>query len=59
MENAMHSLVHLGDGHYRLNAYYVSENEATTIVGNPITYAPNPATLYVAPVATKAKGNYL
>ncbi len=55
MENAMHSLgSDLGDGHYRLNAYYVSENEATTIVGNPITYAPNPATLYVAPpVATK------
>ena len=50
MENAMHSLgSDLGDGHYRLNAYYESESEATEILGQAIAYAPNPANLYVAP----------
>ena len=50
MENALHSLgSDLGDGHYRLNAYYASESEATEILGNTIEYVPNPATLYVAP----------
>jgi hypothetical protein len=50
MEGALHSLgSDLGDGHYRLNAFYSSESEATEILGRAIDYAPNPATLYVAP----------
>ena len=51
MADAMHGVAsNLGDGHYRLNAFYESENEANSILGNPIsTYVPNPTSAYVRP----------
>ena len=54
MEGALHSLgSDLGDGHYRLNAFYSSESEATEILGRAIDYAPQSCnTLCCSPQTT-------
>jgi len=51
MADAMHGVASsLGDGHYRLNAFYESEGEAKAILGEPLmTYIPNPVSAYVKP----------
>ena len=51
MADAMHGVAsNLGDGHYRLNAFYESENEANAIFGEPLaSYVPNPVSAYVRP----------
>ena len=51
MADAMHGVAsNLGDGHYRLNAFYESEDIATSIFGEPLaTYIPNPVSAYVRP----------
>ena len=51
MDSAMHGAAsNLGDGHYRLNAFYESEEEAKAILGEPLaSYVPNPVSAYVRP----------
>ena len=51
MDSAMHGVAsNLGDGHYRLNAFYESEEEAKAILGEPLaSYIPNPISAYVRP----------
>ena len=51
MDSAMHGVAsNLGDGHYRLNAFYESEEEAKAILGEPLAfYVPNPVSAYVRP----------
>ena len=51
MADAMHGVASsLGDGHYRLNAFYESEDEAKAILGEPLaSYIPNPVSAYVRP----------
>ena len=51
MAEAMHGVASdLGDGHYRLNAFYDSEDEAKAILGEPLAfYVPNPISAYVRP----------
>jgi|TARA_R110001599_G_scaffold212260_1_gene409870 hypothetical protein len=51
MADAMHGVAsNLGDGHYRLNSFYESENEATSILGEGIgAYVPNPPSSYTRP----------
>ena len=51
MDSAMHGVAsNLGDGHYRLNAFYESEEEAKAILGEPLaSYVPNPISAYVRP----------
>ena len=51
MDSAMHGVAsNLGDGHYRLNAFYESEDEAKAILGEPLaSYIPNPVSAYVRP----------
>ena len=51
MAEAMHGVAsNLGDGHYRLNAFYESEEEAKAILGEPLaSYIPNPVSAYVRP----------
>jgi len=51
MDSAMHGVAsNLGDGHYRLNAFYESEEEAKAILGEPLaSYVPNPVSAYVRP----------
>jgi hypothetical protein len=51
MDSAMHGVAsNLGDGHYRLNAFYESEDEARAILGEPLaSYVPNPVSAYVRP----------
>ena len=51
MDTAMHGVAsNLGDGHYRLNAFYESEEEAKAILGEPLaSYIPNPVSAYVRP----------
>jgi hypothetical protein len=51
MAEAMHGVASdLGDGHYRLNAFYESENIAKSIFGEPLaSYVPNPVSAYVRP----------
>jgi len=51
MDDALHGVASdLGDGHYRVNAFYTSADEATSILGSPLaTYIPNPITMYVRP----------
>lgn len=51
MDSAMHGVAsNLGDGHYRLNAFYESEEEAKAILGEPLaSYIPNPVSAYVRP----------
>jgi len=51
MADAMHGVAsNLGDGHYRLNAFYESEDIATSIFGEPLaSYVPNPVSAYVRP----------
>ncbi len=51
MAEAMHGVASdLGDGHYRLNAFYDSEDEAKAILGEPLAfYVPNPVSAYVRP----------
>jgi hypothetical protein len=51
MDSAMHGVAsNLGDGHYRLNAFYESEEEAKAILGEPLaSYIPNPPSAYVRP----------
>jgi len=51
MADAMHGVAsNLGDGQYRLNAFYESEDIATSIFGEPLaTYIPNPVSAYVKP----------
>ncbi len=51
MADAMHGVAsNLGDGHYRLNAFYESEDIATSIFGEPLaSYIPNPVSAYVRP----------
>ncbi len=51
MAEAMHGVASdLGDGHYRINAFYDSENEAKAILGEPLaSYVPNPVSAYVRP----------
>mgnify|MGYP003127509087 FL=1 len=51
MDTAMHGVAsNLGDGHYRLNAFYESEEEAKAILGEPLaSYVPNPISAYVRP----------
>jgi hypothetical protein len=51
MDDALHGVASdLGDGHYRVNAFYTSADEATSILGNPLAaYIPNPITMYVRP----------
>ena len=59
MEGALHSLASdLGDGNYRLNSYYESESEATSILGSPVAYIPNPASAYVKPPLASTKPQY-
>ncbi len=51
MDSAMHGVAsNLGDGQYRLNAFYESEEEAKAILGEPLSsYVPNPVSAYVRP----------
>ena len=51
MDDALHGVASdLGDGHYRVNAFYTSADEATSILGNPLAaYIPNPTTMYARP----------
>ena len=51
MDSAMHGVAsNLGDGHYRLNAFYESEDEYNALMGEPLmTYIPNPVSAYVRP----------
>ena len=51
MAEAMHGVAsNLGDGHYRLNAFYESEDIAKSIFGEPLaSYVPNPVSAYVRP----------
>ena len=51
MADAMHGVAsNLGDGHYRLNSFYESEDIATSIFGEPLaSYIPNPVSAYVRP----------
>ena len=59
MEGALHSLASdFGDGNYRLNSYYESESELTSIVGSPVSYIPNPASAYVRPPVPSTPPQY-
>jgi hypothetical protein len=51
MDSAMHGVAsNLGDGHYRLNAFYETEDEYNALMGEPLmTYIPNPVSAYVRP----------
>lgn len=51
MDNAMHGVASdLGDGHYRLNAIWDSENIATSLLGSPLAaYTPHPVSAHVRP----------
>lgn len=51
MADAMHGVAsNLGDGQYRLNAFYESEDIASSIFGEPLaSYIPNPVSAYVRP----------
>ena len=51
MADAMHGVAsNLGDGQYRLNSFYESEDIATSIFGEPLaSYIPNPVSAYVRP----------
>ena len=51
MADAMHGVAsNLGDGHYRLNAFYESDDIAKSIFGEPLaSYVPNPVSAYVRP----------
>ena len=52
MDSAMHGVAsNLGDGHYRLNAFYETEDEYNALMGEPLmTYIPNPVSAYVRPL---------
>ena len=51
MAEAMHGVAsNLGDGHFRLNAFYESDDIAKSILGEPLaSYVPNPVSAYVRP----------
>ena len=57
MESAMHSVASdLGNGHYQLSAHYESENEATELLGTPITKV-SPFGLFVRPPTQKPESD--
>lgn len=51
MDNAMYGVASdLGDGHYRLNAFYESADIATSLMGSPLaSYTPHPVSAHVRP----------